>query len=172
MIPVNDGYWHHLGFTWSNRGGEWNVYIDGTHRCLKKLIKVGAIIPKGGTLVIGQKLTTLGFKPNKSFAGEISRLNLWDRALSGDEVEAMAKFPGNERGNLISWFKVVDNFVGDIKVIVPSKAQNTGKRRKIIFKGFLFCLPAFLSGGHSVCLIWSIGLVSIYIRQASHCICV
>lgn len=125
MVPVNDGYWHHLGFTWSNVGN-WNVFIDGKHRALKEQIGVNRTIPGRGTLVIGQGLTTSGFEPGQEFSGEISRLNFWDRVLSGYDIEAMAKLPGNERGNLISWFRVVDNVVGDVKVISPSKAHNTG----------------------------------------------
>lgn len=128
MTPVNDNFWHHLGFTWNNAAGDWNVFIDGTQRGQKDGIKIGVIIPGGGTLVIGQKQTLSGFQKDTEFFGEISRFNLWDTYLSGYEIEAMAEVPGNERGNVIMWFNILDYLVGNIGVITPSNAHNTDQK--------------------------------------------
>ena len=128
MIPVNDNVWHHLGYVWNNANGRWDVLIDGTPRAIRTSVKVGKVIPAGGTLVIGQRHATTGFQVGKGFLGQLSGVNIWDRALTGEEVEAMAQRKGNEEGNVLRWFSVLKNIVGNIQAVKPSNAQNTSKR--------------------------------------------
>ncbi len=127
MIPVNDNVWHHLGFVWSNTNGRWDVLVDGTPRAIRASVKTGQVIPGGGTLVIGQNYITSGFETGAGFLGKISGVNIWDKALTGEEVEAMAQSRGNEEGNILRWFNVVNNIVGNIQVVMPSNSQNTSK---------------------------------------------
>ncbi len=28
-VKVNNGFWHHLGITWTSVSGAWSVYLDG-----------------------------------------------------------------------------------------------------------------------------------------------
>ena len=127
MIPVNDNVWHHLGYVWNNANGRWDVLIDGTPRAIRTSVKVGHVIPTGGTLVIGQRHATTDFEVGKGFLGQLSGVNIWDQALTGEEVEAMAQYRGNEEGNVLRWFSVLKNIVGNIQVVKPSNAQNTSK---------------------------------------------
>jgi hypothetical protein len=127
MIPVNDNVWHHLGFAWSNTNGRWDVLVDGTPRAIRQSVKTGQIIPGGGMLVIGQYYTTSGFETGAGFLGKISGVNIWDKALTGEEIETMAQSKGNEEGNILRWFNAVKNIVGNIQVVMPSNAQNTSK---------------------------------------------
>ena len=127
MIPVNDNVWHHLGYVWNNANGRWDVLIDGTPRAIRTSVKVGKVIPAGGTLVIGQRHATTDFQVGKGFLGQLSGVNIWDQALTGEEVEAMAQYRGNEEGNVLRWFSVLKNIVGNIQVVKPSNAQNTSK---------------------------------------------
>lgn len=128
MIPVNDNAWHHLGFVWSNANGRWDVLIDGTPRALRDSVKVGVVIPGGGTLVIGQRHSTSGFKEGEGFLGQISGLNIWNKALTGEEIETMSKSRGDERGNILRWFNVFNRIFGNVQLVTPSNAQNTSKR--------------------------------------------
>ncbi|XP_028395050.1 sushi, von Willebrand factor type A, EGF and pentraxin domain-containing protein 1-like [Dendronephthya gigantea] len=129
MTPVNDNVWHHLGFVWSNTNGLWNVLIDGTPRALRDSVKAGAgaVIPGGGTLVIGQRHSTSGFKEGEGFLGQISGLNIWNKALTGEEIETMSESRGDEQGNILRWFNVLNSIVGNIQLVKPSNARNTSK---------------------------------------------
>ena len=143
MIPVNDNVWHHFGFVWSNANGRWEVLVDGTPRAIRTSVKVGKVIPGGGTFVIGQRHVTTGFKIGDGFLGQISGLNIWDRALTGEEVEAMAQYKGNEQGNVLRWFNVLKNIVGNVTVVKPSNAQTLSKRS--VFFYLLAMFQYFLS---------------------------
>ena len=133
MIPVNDNVWHHLGYVWNNANGRWDVLIDGTPRAIRTSVKVGKVIPGGGTLVIGQHHAKTGFEVGKGFLGQLSGVNIWDQAFTGEEVEVMAQCRGNEEGNVLRWFSVLKNIVGNIQVVKPSNAHNTSKLGFYIF---------------------------------------
>ncbi len=60
------------------------------------------------------------------FIGELSRLHVWDHVLTGEEIEWMAKHPTNGVGNIITWHKLVGYIIGDVKIVKPSTAVNTG----------------------------------------------
>ena len=139
MIPVNDNVWHHFGFVWSNVNGRWDVLVDGTPRAIRTSVEAGKVIPGGGTLVIGQRHVTTGFEIGEGFLGQISGLNIWDRALPGEEVEAMAQYRGNEEGNVFRWFNVLKNIARNITVVKPSNAQSSSKGSV-----FLISLQCFL----------------------------
>ena len=109
MTPINDNVWHHLGFIWSNVNGRWEVLIDGTPRAIRNSVKIGQVIPGGGSLVIGQHYTTSGFQADGGLLGQISGVNIWDTAFSGEEVEDLSQSRGNNEGNILRWFNVLKN---------------------------------------------------------------
>ncbi|CAB3991322.1 sushi, von Willebrand factor type A, EGF and pentraxin domain-containing 1 [Paramuricea clavata] len=128
IIPVNDDVWHHLGFAWSNTKGRWEVLVDGTSRAIRSKIKTGVIIPAGGRLVIGQEYTGTGFVADRGFHGQLSGVNFWDRALAGEELEALAKTSDSGmQGNILRWFQVLKNIYGPVEKVTPSKVINTNK---------------------------------------------
>lgn len=116
MIPVNDNVWHHLGFIWNNTNGRWDVLIDGTPRAMRSSVNVGDVIRKGGTVMLG------------GFHGMISGVNIWDKALTGKEVEDFSKSRGDEEGLILRWFNALNTIVGNIQVVAPSNARSTSKR--------------------------------------------
>ena len=136
MIPVNDNVWHHLGFVWSNTNGRWDVLVDGTPRAIRDSVKTGQVISGGGMLAIGQKYVASGFETGAEFLGKISGVNIWDKALTGEEIEAMAQSRGDEEGNILKWFNAVHNIVGNIQVALPSNVKNTSKRSGCFCKHF------------------------------------
>ena len=127
MTPINDNVWHHLGFIWSNVNGRWEVLIDGTPRAIRNSVKISQVIPGGGSLVIGQHYATSGFQADGGLLGQISGVNIWDTAFSGEEVELLAQSRRDEKGNILRWFNVLKNIVGNFQVVKPSIAQNTSK---------------------------------------------
>ena len=125
IIPVNDDVWHHLGFAWSNVNGRWDVLVDGTPRAIRNGVKTGATIPAGGRLVIGQEHEGSKIVDGKGLLGQISGVNLWDRALLGEELDSLAKTPNAGRGNILRWFQVLRNIHGALEIVAPSKSKNT-----------------------------------------------
>ena len=95
---------------------------------MKDSLGTGHIIVGGGTLVIGQRYSSSGFVTGSGLLGQISGVNIWDKALSAQELEEMAKSRGNEQGNILRWFEVLDNLAGDVKVVKPSNAHSTSKQ--------------------------------------------
>lgn len=129
MISLNDGYWHHLGLTWSSERKELVVLVDGVLRAnLTELVGISRI-PDGGMLIIGQRLKTNSLEISNAniFEGEISQFNIWNRALSGFELERMAKtVSGKESGNFINWFDISEYVSDGTEIVTPSTAESTG----------------------------------------------
>ncbi|XP_046838986.1 uncharacterized protein LOC124433269 [Xenia sp. Carnegie-2017] len=117
-IPINDDHWHHVGFTWSGVTGIIMLLIDGVLWATRN-VSMSSEIPSGGKLTIGEKKAEGG---NQYLVGKISRMNMWSRALDGKKIEMMAKSPGINDGDLITWYKL-KNIVSTERIIRPSKAS-------------------------------------------------
>ena len=55
----------------------------------------------------------------------------------------MAQYRGNEEGNVLRWFIVLKNIVGNVTVVKPSNAQTLSKRS--VFFNLLAMFQYFLS---------------------------
>lgn len=44
-VTANDGYWHHICFTWSSIEGTWVLYKDGVEQDKGKGLAAGTYIP-------------------------------------------------------------------------------------------------------------------------------
>ena len=120
-IPINDGYWHHVGFAWSGVTGEWILLIDGVLWATRN-VSTGGKIPSNGVLTIG-KIIDNGVVYH--LVGNVSRVNLWSTAKTGGEIEEIAKRPGSRDSDLITWFMVKD-LISDLRIIRPSTAAFSG----------------------------------------------
>ena len=99
-----------------------------------------------GNVYIG-KYPGLNVAQNASgFIGKLSRLHLWDRVLLGEEIEEMAKRPNDYAGNVIDWYKFAEYIIGDVKIIKPSTAVDTGLKniKKFSPLPFLFTFVVIL----------------------------
>ena len=147
ITPLNDGLWHHLGLSWKSSTGELNVLVDGTQRIIKSDCQNGKVITGGGTLVIGHVQGVSGVVSGNNLVGEISMLNLWDRVLSGEEIEAMATTRNDNEGNIISWSKVTTyNIYGNIGIISPSTAHTTSKLYFVMLFKIQSCVTTHIKG--------------------------
>ncbi|MEE6459030.1 hypothetical protein FKM82_000515 [Ascaphus truei] len=122
---VNDGKWHHIAVSWTSTDGSWKVYIGGKLSDGGKGLSVGASIPGGGALVLGQEQDQRGegFNPAESFVGSISQLNIWDHPLSPDQVKSLATSCPDElnKGNVVAWADFLPGVVGRVKIDHQSK---------------------------------------------------
>lgn len=57
--------------------------------------------------------------------GNISRLNLWSKAMTGRDIELIATRPGSSDGDLISWH-MVKEYISELRIIKPSMATFSG----------------------------------------------
>ncbi|KAJ8262625.1 hypothetical protein GJAV_G00168490 [Gymnothorax javanicus] len=121
---VNNGRWHHMGVTWRSRDGEWKVYIDGALSDGGKGLSVGTIIPGGGALVLGQDQDQRGegFNPVESFVGSISQLNIWDQALTAQQIKSLATSCPKDlpRGSVLAWPDFLAGVTGRVKITASS----------------------------------------------------
>lgn len=83
---VDDGQWHLVGFTWAHRSGEVRLFIDGAEVARGELPLMD---PRPGDIA------TLGagsgnFPRPSRFSGKVDDLRLWGRALSAEEMAAIA----------------------------------------------------------------------------------
>lgn len=65
---------------------------------------------------LGVKQSSKGVnEAERSFDGDLSQVNMWSSALSAYTIEAMAKEPGTDIGNLISWPDLKGKAQGAVK---------------------------------------------------------
>ena len=99
-----DGFWHHIAFTWSNTIGQWYLYVNGTQMTNGTKAK-GSTIQKGA-LILGQDQDTyMGrYQSYQSLQGNLTSVNMWDRALSSSEIASLAAVRcSNVQGNIVKW---------------------------------------------------------------------
>ena len=116
--------------SWSSDSGKWKVFLDGSLVSLMVGVASGTTVPGGGTLVIGNKQKTVGtgMEIEASVDGSVSRVNIWDYALDGEAIWAMAKGPLFENGNWFAWYGVKDKSVGDMTFEPsPTSLYNSSK---------------------------------------------
>lgn len=111
--------------TWYNGFGNWDFYLDGTHRSSIEDFKTGNEISSGGVIVLGQEQDSAGgdFSSRQAFQGTLSRLNLWDKILPLEIIVSLAKDPGHENGNVVAWRDFREHLYG-FQAIVPSSVKS------------------------------------------------
>ncbi|XP_033104655.1 sushi, von Willebrand factor type A, EGF and pentraxin domain-containing protein 1-like [Anneissia japonica] len=124
-VGANDGKWHYIAFTWESFGGSWKFYKDGQVAAKGDGFRSNQYIPPGGTVVIGQEQDAYGggFSAKEAFLGDISRLNIWDTALSPDEIRRLSSNCRgvNVSGIVRSWADFLPNRQGAVTEISPSQ---------------------------------------------------
>merc|ERR1711937_248766 len=85
-IVLEQQTWYHICATWSSDSGT-VVYLEGENAG-EADISLGASVPSGGVLVLGQEQASLGgsFSRNQAFAGSIYKLNIFNVQLSAEQV--------------------------------------------------------------------------------------
>ena len=126
--PINDGYWHHVGVTWSL--GKYAVYLDGILVYSGDRLGSATPLKAGGEFIIGQLPDSSGnFDSSKSFKGKLTQLNVWNVMLSGDEIRSASKSCYNDVGTILKWNTVLDETHGAIhsEILNSCKALRQSK---------------------------------------------
>ncbi|XP_063076953.1 neuronal pentraxin receptor-like [Engraulis encrasicolus] len=107
LLPVNIsvGVWQHMCVSWHRKGGQWKAYQGGRVCGEGAGVSPGHTIRPGGTLILGQEQDVVGggFDASQALQGELSQLNVWDRALRPAEVSALAHCTQGLLGNVVPW---------------------------------------------------------------------
>ncbi|KAK7065522.1 hypothetical protein SK128_006704 [Halocaridina rubra] len=90
--------WYHICFTYDHEKTIISTYMDGELNN-HQMYDIGENI-FGDNVTIGQsdKKTS-----QKSFSGELTQVNVWDRALSEEDIKDMATCKHDIQGNYVSW---------------------------------------------------------------------
>lgn len=88
-----DNSWHSVCVMWTQNGGRWSVFADGTQVSSGDGLHSSHSIGPAGLFVIGQEQDAFGgsFKSQESFFGSITQLYIWDRVLNLNEIFTMEK---------------------------------------------------------------------------------
>ncbi|CAN2391112.1 serum amyloid [Pristimantis euphronides] len=92
--------WTSICAAWNS--SVWVVQIDG--KVYKKNVMPNGQIKADASIIIGQEQDSYGgsFSASDSFVGEITDLNMWDKALTDGDM--LDYFAGNEmNGNVLNW---------------------------------------------------------------------
>ncbi|XP_070552687.1 sushi, von Willebrand factor type A, EGF and pentraxin domain-containing protein 1-like [Ptychodera flava] len=113
--------WHHVTVTWESSSGSWKFLFDSQVIRSGTGLQQGQLISGGGVLVIGQEQDGVGslFNAAESYVGELTQVNLWDYAMTLEEVNTL--YAGcNEMGNVLAWIQLKHNIYGNVLVEEPS----------------------------------------------------
>uniref|UniRef100_A0AAY5L0Z2 Adhesion G protein-coupled receptor D2 n=1 Tax=Esox lucius TaxID=8010 RepID=A0AAY5L0Z2_ESOLU len=85
----NDGAWHHVCVSWRNTDSHWAIYVDGERGDTGSGADTPRNIHGEGILILGQDQDSFGGNFTEPFAGNITDLNIWDRALEQRQFRAL-----------------------------------------------------------------------------------
>ncbi|XP_055926693.1 sushi, von Willebrand factor type A, EGF and pentraxin domain-containing protein 1-like [Argiope bruennichi] len=115
-VANSDADWHHYAVTWERNEGKWSFFVDG------KIIINGTHVGDGryfwpGFFVLGQEQDSLGgtFSISEAFAGEITEFNVWNYAMSQEEITSTFSSCGRV-GNVVPWPSVSYYVHGSVTV--------------------------------------------------------
>ena len=116
-LHANDGEWHHICCLWDNSNGSMALHMDGEIRRRPGVHRKGYKIPGGGVIVLGQDqdFDGGGFESDQSFAGEMTNVNVWSRALSSQEISRMSQSCVMSQGDVMNWDDVRGHYHGEVK---------------------------------------------------------
>ncbi|XP_022091514.1 sushi, von Willebrand factor type A, EGF and pentraxin domain-containing protein 1-like [Acanthaster planci] len=117
----SDCNWHHVAITWASLDGHWAIYVDGTVRRSGYDFKTGSFIQGSGVLVLGQEQDSYGgsFAKTQAFVGDLSQLNMWDYAMTPDEITTVYSSCAVS-GNVLAWSHVATGIQGDVILVQSS----------------------------------------------------
>jgi hypothetical protein len=121
---VNDGEWHHIVVTYQ-AGGQARLYVDGGSPEMSKSTVPMPIIFSSSDFYVGA-VNWRGDGPQGHFDGYIDELQIYDHALSAEEVQFLFENPaGNQSGMQINaglndaWYNPITTGQGFFITVFP-----------------------------------------------------
>ncbi|XP_022051709.1 C-reactive protein-like [Acanthochromis polyacanthus] len=115
-LPLTPNTWHSLCSTWSSANGLAQLWLDGKPS-IKRFISEQPIT---GTpiSILGQEQDSYGggFDSDQSFVGVISRMHMWNYALSPAEIKRYVNNGNFSPGNVFNWRALEYEIYGKVLV--------------------------------------------------------
>ncbi|KAK3891914.1 hypothetical protein Pcinc_004228 [Petrolisthes cinctipes] len=89
-------WWHHLCFTYDYIHHIISTFLDGELNNEQEFLLLSPVY--GNWARLGQN-----FEARNSFSGDLTQVNVWNRALSHDEIQQMSRCETDPQGSYISW---------------------------------------------------------------------
>ncbi|XP_032900669.1 C-reactive protein-like, partial [Amblyraja radiata] len=114
-LPKMDAWLRHICMSWESQNGEITAWVNG-RRSLTNVSSKGGVVKNGGQFILGQEQDTVGgkFDIEQSFVGEITDVNMWDRALKPYEIKFISQGCYNIGGNLIDCGSTIFTTEGNV----------------------------------------------------------
>ncbi|XP_072892826.1 C-reactive protein-like isoform X2 [Hemitrygon akajei] len=124
QLPEAGSLHRHLCVSWESETGYAIVWVDGK-RSLAKTLWQGHRVKGGGVIILGQDQDEVegGFDADQSFVGQISQVNLWDRALGDREVAEVMRGCLCSGGNVIDWSTVDFETTGAVEITADPECE-------------------------------------------------
>ncbi|XP_056139057.1 pentraxin-related protein PTX3 [Lampris incognitus] len=124
VVKAGASEWVHLCGVWMSEQGLASLWANGIKVASTPGVAEGHTIPDGGSVQLGQERNGCcsgspsmqvgsgmqgfegGFDPKMAFAGKMTGVNLWDRALTEEEISKRALRESqscDSRGNVVAW---------------------------------------------------------------------
>ncbi|XP_020043794.1 pentraxin-related protein PTX3 [Castor canadensis] len=102
------GRWTHLCGTWNSEKGHTSLWANGELVATTVEMATNHIVPEGGILQLGQEKNGCcvggGFDETLAFSGRLTGFNIWDRALTKEEIRETGGVDScHIRGNVVGW---------------------------------------------------------------------
>ncbi len=111
---VNDGNWHHLGYTWNHANQQLQIWVDGV---LDGNFSTNLSVASTDMISIGQEFD--GMTISNQYMGEMAELSVWDTVFSGAEILQIMTAPVSPASpaytNLIAQYNTLSSCKGVFK---------------------------------------------------------
>ena len=97
-MPLIDKNVRHVAITWTSVGGLLDVIVDGVLQASLKDFAKNKVVPAPTKVHAGGRGDNLN-----SYEGYLFEVNIWDHVLPVDLLYLMARYKGNDCGNLAAW---------------------------------------------------------------------
>ncbi|KAG9480851.1 hypothetical protein GDO78_010233 [Eleutherodactylus coqui] len=114
LVKLFNRDWIGLCVSWTSNTGDVKLWIHGDLYKEENFQK-GNKISGVPFIIIGEEQDSYGggFNKSQSFIGDIADVNLWDKALTEEEVMEFI-YHDNIRGNVITWRSLKFNITGKV----------------------------------------------------------
>ncbi|XP_070546312.1 uncharacterized protein [Ptychodera flava] len=107
-INLNNGTSHMVCVTWDSFFGDFAIFVKKEELYRGTGLAAGELIQGGGSLILGQKQSTVGGGYNKedAFYGKMRYFNFFNKVLSTRGIRRASKTCVPDCGNVVSWHEL------------------------------------------------------------------
>ncbi|XP_054755195.2 sushi, von Willebrand factor type A, EGF and pentraxin domain-containing protein 1-like isoform X1 [Lytechinus pictus] len=123
----SDTNWHFIAVTWTSETGAWAYYLDGSEAASGTGLSTGTFVKGRGIFILGQDQDTYNgsYVAKETFIGSLSQVNIWDYAMTGEEVRSL-RTCCSQSGNALSWAQLSTGLRGALRRSERSEICNVG----------------------------------------------